>query len=435
MITSSEKSETVALLELDESALPDSSNNSEPVAVGVNEQELAKYMCNICSELLYEPVVLPSCGHSCCSHCLRTWIHSGGKKCPAGCQTLLSETNVPATCVFLKNDIKERFPDLYAGRKKEVEKMTDEQAHDIHPLMRQSFNPLWTEKDYLSTTHRANKNLKDSLENFWSFNWFWRRLLLFAAPLILICMASPPEALNATLTLQEFLKDYSISEEALIQFEKIPLQTFARFDSEEAFSEFGISDYSDVKNLHIAQQDVARKLDEASGFWAYREHHQADVDYFLLIGNNWHAGSAVALWHGILDWNYTNLAQLILVPQGLHYQFLLKFAHTNPIFVFMKLYDTISFICDVQMMTDVWHQREMLFATKLFLQIISSYLCVLFILPSSLYYCFWMLNLFRLFIRVSYNFGLVFFLLAMQLRGKKEPKIENYINQVMDWMS
>jgi len=190
-----------------------------------------------------------------------------------------------------------------------------------------------------------------------------------------------------------------------------------------------------VKNLHIAQQDIARKLDEASGFWAYREHHQADVDYFLLIGNNWHAGSAVALWHGLLDWNYTNLAQLILVPQGLHYQFVLKFAHTNPILVLMKLYDTISFMCDVQMLTDVWHQREMLFTTKLFLSIISSYLCVLFILPSSLYYCCWMLSLFRLFIRVSYNFGLVFFLLAMQLRGKKEPKIENYINQVMDWMS
>jgi len=96
------------------------------------------FVCALCHELIYEPVVLP-CSHAFCRACLVDCLHRGpsSRRCPL-CRKLLHATSkedlVP--CAAFATLLAERFPEEYASRaaaeKAAAEPETEGSASDGH---------------------------------------------------------------------------------------------------------------------------------------------------------------------------------------------------------------------------------------------------------------------------------------------------------------
>merc|ERR1719379_1063628 len=95
------------------------------------------FECIICANLLFEPVVIPTCGHTCCKQCLTKWVDAGGIACPAGCKTKL-QREVPATSVFIKAQLEKMYPEKYEKRRREVELEVAEENDAPEALVRQN---------------------------------------------------------------------------------------------------------------------------------------------------------------------------------------------------------------------------------------------------------------------------------------------------------
>ncbi|KAJ6765136.1 43KDA POSTSYNAPTIC PROTEIN-RELATED [Salix koriyanagi] len=82
-----------------------------------------EFDCTLCLKLLFEPITTP-CGHSFCRSCLFQSMDRGNK-CPL-CRTVLFIS--PRTCsisVTLNNIIQRNFPEEYAERKSENDRLTN----------------------------------------------------------------------------------------------------------------------------------------------------------------------------------------------------------------------------------------------------------------------------------------------------------------------
>mmetsp|Transcript_935 Transcript_935/g.1162 ORF Transcript_935/g.1162 Transcript_935/m.1162 type:complete len:438 (+) Transcript_935:47-1360(+) len=82
-----------------------------------------EFECNICLNILYEPVSMP-CGHSYCKFCLKQALNFK-QECPSCRAPCLAEAAGVATNVALQTFISQNYADLYEARKQECEAQRD----------------------------------------------------------------------------------------------------------------------------------------------------------------------------------------------------------------------------------------------------------------------------------------------------------------------
>jgi len=322
--------------------------NEENVSFLQNKED---YQCVICFDLLCEPVVIPECGHTCCKTCLKQWFanvpHDQPVNCPAGCKAKIKRV-VPATCVFIQNEIESRFPTAYAARKKEIQgiKIPGRLSH----LLKASPE---------SREFRVYLNeVKDS--KFWNFLRWWRHFLIFifACTSVLMYKALVDPQTNEGFDLKELLMADGVSETSAQLFENKSARFFLKLNNED-LGELGVSS-EDIELMDVTHKQLESELAVNSDFWLWREDNMFFVT-MMCITADWMPRTALLVFGVYVNipmfldfiqfqlswWNFALYGTLCLcLPEGIWYLFWLPFAHKSPWFTFFVIIEMLNTFCN-----------------------------------------------------------------------------------------
>jgi len=314
------------------------------------------FECIICANLLFDPVVIPTCGHTCCKQCLCKWVDAGGIACPAGCKTKL-QREVPATSVFIKTQIEKMFPEKYEKRRQEVELEVSEEEDSggTQPIVRQnSFSQGLSAS--LSANERAAMTLRVYLircqrDGFYK-NWrFWMNFFCVMLPLVGVIVSyirAKPSLDEHTFSVYDYLLKSGISDDVADIFKTSNLHFFLKLDEESDFKEFAIDSDEVCHNLLEIRNELMNAMHV--DFFEWRDQHYY-VSMILLICLFYFAHLAVplailfkfsipllseALFNPVpFSKVFFLFISYLLHPELFMALFFLQFSYTNPVFTFI----------------------------------------------------------------------------------------------------